>query len=88
MAAKELSRTFEPGRGAVVVRVEDDFGAQTVHTVHISHDHELCPACGHRLIRDAQGDVDVDAEAKAILDETDARTMKLMPKLTKAGWRK
>lgn len=87
MAAKEISRSFEADRGAVVVTLQDDLGNRSLHTLHISHDHELCPGCGHRLVRDAGGDVDVDAEVKSLLAETDARTAKLAVKFQKAGWK-
>ncbi len=88
MAARELGRSFHPDRGAVVVDVEDDFGTAVSHTIHISHDHEICPACGHHLVRDAGADVDVDAEVKSILAEADARAAKLLPRLRKAGWQR
>jgi hypothetical protein len=34
--AKEISRTFDTKRGAVVLGIEDQFGSQSFHTIYVA----------------------------------------------------
>jgi len=35
MAARVVGKQFDAGAGAVVVTIEDDLGARSVHTIHV-----------------------------------------------------
>lgn len=83
--AKEVRRTFDAALGAMIVEIEDDFGVHSIHTVHVTHNHELCPACGRRLERGSGGEVDVNKVVGTLISESDTRSQKLVATFEKHG---
>lgn len=71
--AKEIKRRFDAAVGAVVVTVEDELGARSVHTIHV--------------LRPDETEEDVaGAVAKAIAD-AGTRAEKVKAAFRKAGWK-
>lgn len=71
--AKEIGRKFDPGAGAVVVTIEDELGARTVHTIHV--------------LRQDGSEEDVAAIVTQKLSEAAARAAKIKSAFQKSGWR-
>lgn len=72
--AKEISRQFDAAAGAVVVTIEDELGARSVHTIY--------------ALRPDGSEADVAAAVKAALTGAAARAQKLKAAFQKAGWRR
>jgi hypothetical protein len=83
MATREKSRRFDHAAGAVIVMIEDDFGAEMQIVVHL--EGHSCPMCGRELPRDVQGDTDVNEHVDQVLQERDSRTERLIKKFEKHG---
>ena len=66
--AKEISRTFDIASLSVVVRVENDFGHVTPHTIPLTGDK--CAHCG-LIIPGTKGSPDVAASVAAVLAHVD-----------------
>lgn len=71
--AKEISRRFDAATGAVVVTVEDELGARSVHTIHV-------------LLPDGTEEDVAGAVAKVIAD-AGTRAEKMKAAFRKAGWK-
>lgn len=74
MASKEISRTFDPAAGAIVVTIEDALGVRSVHTVYA-------------LGPDGR-EADVAGQIAARMKEADDRAVKLKAAFLKHGWQK
>lgn len=83
--AQEISRTFDTARAAVIVTVQDEFGNQSFHTIHVL-DVSTCPECGEFYVKDTFGNVDVAATVAQICAEIDAANAKIKQRLMAAGW--
>ncbi len=82
--AKELSRSFDHARAAVIVRIEQfDGGPVEVHTLYLAQPGG-CPSCGHRA--PAMTGLDIDAEIHARVREAEARRFQLETAMRRAGW--
>lgn len=71
--AKETSRHFDAASAAVVVTIEDELGARSVHTIHV--------------LRPDGSEEDVTAVVAQKLDEAASRAEKVKAAFQKAGWR-
>lgn len=73
--AKEIERRFDHHAAAIVVTLEDDFGRQEIHTLHVVNT-EKCPACGH--IRQLGTQADLDAHIESLRAEMEQRSDRLI----------
>ncbi|HVB35391.1 MAG TPA: hypothetical protein VNJ52_13605 [Patescibacteria group bacterium] len=71
--AKEIARKFDSGAAAVVVTIEDELGAQSVHTIHV--------------LRPDGTEEDVAAVVAQKIAEAAARAAKVKAAFQKSGWR-
>ena len=72
MPARITSKTFDAHAGAIVVTIEDDLGARTVHTVHV-------------LAPDGSA-VDVATTIAGVLLQADERATRVRAAFEKHGW--
>lgn len=72
MAAKIISKTFDVHVGAVVVTIEDDLGASSVHTLHV--------------IEPDGSEADVAAQIAQALKQAGTRAEKIRAAFQKHGW--
>ncbi len=72
MSARITRKQFDPHAGAIVVTIEDDLGARTVHTIHV--------------LEPGGGETDVAAAIAAALDQADQRASRVRAAFAKHGW--
>jgi hypothetical protein len=72
MSARITRKSFDPHAGAIVVSIEDDLGARTVHTIHV-------------LAPDGT-EADVAAAIAAALEQADRRATRVRAAFEKHGW--
>jgi hypothetical protein len=72
MPARVTQKRFDPHAGAIVVSVEDDLGASSVHTIHV-----LGPD---------GAETDVAAAIAAALHQADERATRVRAAFEKHGW--
>jgi hypothetical protein len=71
--AREVQRSFDAAAGAVVVVIEDELGARSVHTIY--------------ALDPAGQPVDVEAAVRARIAEAATRAARLRAAFARAGWR-
>ena len=72
MSARITRKSFDPHAGAIVVSIEDDLGARSVHTIHV-----LAPD---------GSEADVAAAIAAALAHADERATRVRAAFEKHGW--
>ena len=72
MPARITSKSFDPHAGAIVVTIEDDLGARTVHTIHVLDPGGV--------------ETDVTAAIAVALDQADQRASRVRAAFAKHGW--
>ena len=72
MPARVTKKIFDAHAGAIVVTIEDDLGARTVHTIHV--------------VAPDGAETDVAAAIAAALDQADARATRIRAAFEKHGW--
>ncbi len=72
MAARILRKSFDPHAGAIIVSIEDDLGARSVHTIHV-----LGPD---------GGEIDVASAIATLLGHADQRAARIRAAFEKHGW--
>jgi len=72
MSARITRKSFDPHAGAIVVSIEDDLGARSVHTIHV-----LAPD---------GSETDVAAAIAAALAQADHRASRVRAAFEKHGW--
>ena len=72
MSARITRKSFDPHAGAIVVSIEDDLGARSVHTIHV-----LAPD---------GSEADVAAAIAAALAQADHRASRVRAAFEKHGW--
>lgn len=72
--AREISRRFDTQAAAVVVTIEDELGARSVHTIY--------------ALRPDGSEQDVPSAISAALSDAAARAKKVKTAFQKAGWRR
>ena len=73
MAARVLDKSFDPQAGAIVITIEDDLGARSVHTIHA-------------LEPDGR-EADVEGHIASALSGADQRAARLRAAFQKHGWK-
>ena len=73
MPAHITHKSFDPHAGAIIVGIEDDLGARSVHTFHV-----LAPD---------GSEADVASAIAAALDRADQRAMRIRAAFEKHGWK-
>jgi len=73
MAARILDKSFDPHAGAIVVTIEDDLGARSVHTIHA-----LAPD---------GSEADVASSIAHALAQADQRAAGVRAAFQKHGWK-
>jgi ribosomal protein L14 len=71
--AKEISRKFDAAAAAVIVTIEDELGARSVHTIHV--------------LRPDGSEEDVAAVIAQTLADAAVRAAKIKAAFQKSGWR-
>jgi hypothetical protein len=72
MSARITHKSFDPHAGAIVVTIEDDLGARSVHTIHV-------------LAPDGT-ETDVAAAIASLLDQAGQRAARVRAAFAKHGW--
>ena len=72
MSARITSKSFDAHAGAILVTIEDDLGARSVHTIHV-----LGPD---------GAETDVAAAIAAALDQAGERASRVRAAFSKHGW--
>ena len=72
MPARIIRKKFDPHAGAIVVTIEDDLGARSVHTIHV-----LAPD---------GSETDVSGTINSLLDQADLRAARIRAAFRKHGW--
>jgi len=72
MPARVTHKTFDTHAGAIVVTIEDELGARTVHTIHV--------------VAPDGTETDVAAAIAAALHQADARATRVRATFEKHGW--
>ncbi len=72
MSARITDKSFDPHAGAIVVSIEDDLGARSVHTIHV-----LGPD---------GSEIDVASAIAALVDQADHRATRIRAAFEKHGW--
>ena len=73
MSARITRKSFDPHAGAIVVSIEDDLGARSVHTIHV--------------IGPDGAEADVSAAIEVLLDQADQRAARIRAAFDKHGWK-
>jgi hypothetical protein len=73
MPARVTQKTFDPHAGAIVVTVEDDLGARSVHTIHV--------------VAPDGAETDVASAIASVLEQADARAARVRAAFEKHGWK-
>jgi len=73
MSARVVHKTFDPHAGAIVITVEDDLGARSVHTIH--------------ALEPDGSEADVEGHIASALGGADQRAARLRAAFQKHGWK-
>jgi hypothetical protein len=70
--AQIVEKRFDPAAGAIIVTIEDELGARSVHTIHV--------------LEPGGTEADVEAAIAARLAEAAERAARIAAALRKHGW--
>ena len=70
--AQIVEKRFDPAAGAIIVTIEDELGARSVHTIHV--------------LEPGGTEADVEAAIAARLAEAAERATRVAAALRKHGW--
>lgn len=70
--AQIVEKRFDPAAGAIIVTIEDELGARSVHTIHV--------------LEPGGTEADVEAAIAARLAEAAERAARIAAALRKRGW--
>ena len=71
--AQIVEKRFDPAAGAIIVTIEDELGARSVHSIHV--------------LEPDGAEADVEAAIAARLAEAAERAARVAAALRKHGWR-
>jgi hypothetical protein len=74
MPARIIDKSFEPHAGAIVVTIEDDLGARSLHTIHV--------------LEPDGSEADVAGHIADLLMQAEDRAARLLAVFLKHGWNK
>ena len=72
MSARITDKRFDAHAGAILVTIEDDLGARSVHTIHV-----LAPD---------GSEIDVATRIATLLDQAEERAARVRAVFAKHGW--